>query len=84
MCVGGSASGFNMYVELLLGIIVDGRLVSTMDLDTTILLVMTGCAYCWFVSFGILEQRREIKAEEQEKIDRYKRAERVKKLFGRN
>jgi len=54
-----------------------------MDLDTAILLVMTGCAYCWFISFGILEEKKEIKAREREEIIRLQRAERVRKLFGR-
>jgi len=54
-----------------------------MDFDTAILLAMTACAYGWFVSFGIREQRKEIKAQKQEEIERRQRAERVNKLFGR-
>lgn len=55
-----------------------------MDFDTAILLAVTACAYCWFISFGIIEERREVKAREKEEIDRLQRAERVKKLVGRS
>ena len=54
-----------------------------MDLDTAILLGMTACAYCWFVSIGILEERKEIKEREKEAIAHLERQERIKKLFGR-
>lgn len=54
-----------------------------MDVDTAILLVATACAYGWFVSFGILEQRREVKAREQERIEQLRRSERLSKLFGK-
>jgi len=54
-----------------------------MDLDTVILLVMTACAYCWFISFGIREEKREIKAREQEIVDRRKREEHMKRLYGK-
>lgn len=54
-----------------------------MDFDTAILLVVTACAYCWFISFGIIEERKENKELEKKELDRLQRAERVKKLFGR-
>lgn len=54
-----------------------------MDVDTTILLVATACAYGWFVSFGILEQRREVKAQEQERLEQLRRSKRLKELFGK-
>ena len=54
-----------------------------MDVDTAILLVATACAYVWFVSCGILEQRREDKAREQEKIKQLHRNERLRRLFGK-
>jgi hypothetical protein len=55
-----------------------------MDLDTTILLALTACAYCWFVLTGIFEQKSEIKAREKEETERLQRAERLKKLCGRS
>ena len=55
-----------------------------MDLDTAVLLFLTTCAYCWFISFGIREERREVKAREQAEVVRLQRAERLRKLFGRN
>lgn len=54
-----------------------------MEFDTVILLAMTAGAYCWYVSFGILEARKEIKALEQEEVERQRRDARVDKLFGR-
>jgi len=54
-----------------------------MEFDTAIILAMTACAYCWFISLGIIEQRNEIKAREREEMVRRQRAERVNKLFGR-
>jgi len=54
-----------------------------MDFDTVIILAMTACAYCWFISFGIIEQKNEIKARERAEMERRQRAERVNKLFGR-
>ena len=59
------------------------RRMKQMDLDTAIILAMTGCAYCWFISFGILEERKEIKAREREQIERLQRNERIRRLFGR-
>jgi hypothetical protein len=55
-----------------------------MDLDTAVLLAMTACAYFWFISFGIREEKKEIKAREQEVINRKKREEHMKRLFGRS
>jgi len=55
-----------------------------MDFDTAILLAMTACAYCWYISFGIIQQRNEVKAREREEMARLQRAERLKKLFGRS
>lgn len=55
-----------------------------MDFDTAILLAMTACAYCWFISFGIIQERKDIKAREREELDRLRRAERVKKIYGRS
>lgn len=54
-----------------------------MDLDTAILFAITACAYGWFISKGILDGRREIKAQEQEEIERLQRAERLKRLYER-
>jgi len=59
------------------------RRFEVMDVDTVVLLAVTACAYCWFVSFGIREQRKEIKARKKERIDQLRREERLKKLFGR-
>ena len=55
-----------------------------MDFDTAVLLALTTCAYGWFISFGIREQRQEVKAREQAEIVRLQRAKRLHKLFGRN
>lgn len=55
-----------------------------MEFDTALLIVMIACAICWYISFGIREQREEVRALEQERIDRLKRAERLKKLCGRS
>jgi hypothetical protein len=54
-----------------------------MDLDTAILLAMTVCAYLWFVSIGIFQEKKEIKAREREEVERLQRQERLRKLFGR-
>ena len=54
-----------------------------MDADTAILLVATACAYGWFVSFGILEQRREVKMREQERIEQSRCDKRVRRLSGK-
>jgi len=54
-----------------------------MDFDTAILLAMTLSAYCWYISFGIREERKEIKAREREAVECMQRQERVNKLFGR-
>lgn len=55
-----------------------------MGFDTVILIAMTACAVFWYISFGIREERKEIRAREQERADRMKRAEHLKKLFGRS
>lgn len=55
-----------------------------MGFDTVILIAMTACAIFWYISFGIYEERKEIRAREQERIDRLKRAKRLNKLFGRS
>jgi len=54
-----------------------------MDFDTAILLAMTVSAYCWYISFGIIEERKEIKAREREAVEGRLRRERVNKLFGK-
>lgn len=54
-----------------------------MDFDTAVLLAMTACACGWYISFGIVEQKREVKAREREELERRKRVERLKKIFGR-
>lgn len=54
-----------------------------MDFDTAILLAMTACAYFWFISIGILQEKKEIKARERGEIERLKRQQRLRKLFGR-
>jgi hypothetical protein len=54
-----------------------------MDFDTVVLLGLTACAYCWFISIGIFEERREIKAREQEAIKRQQRAEHLNRLYDR-
>jgi hypothetical protein len=58
--------------------------VDVMDFDTAILLAMTACAYCWFISLGILQERKEIKAREKEDLERRQRAARLNRLFGRS
>lgn len=55
-----------------------------MDLDTAILLALTGCAYILYVSLGIFEQKKEINARREEEIYREKQARRINKLFGRS
>lgn len=55
-----------------------------MDVDTVILMVLTACAYAWFISFGILEEKKEVKARKKEIADRKNREERLRKLFGRS
>ncbi len=54
-----------------------------MDFDTAIILGLTACAYVWFISIGIFEEREEIKAQELEAVKRRQRAEYLKKLYDR-
>lgn len=54
-----------------------------MDFDTAIILGLTACAYVWFISIGIFEERKEIKAQELEAVKRRQRAEHLKKLYDR-
>lgn len=55
-----------------------------MDLDTAIILALTGCAYLLYVSIGIFEQKKENDARREEEIQREKQAKRINKLFGRS
>ena len=53
------------------------------DLDTAVLLAMVTCAYGWFISIGIFEERKEIKARQQAEIAPKQRVRRVEKLHER-
>ncbi|WP_153307105.1 hypothetical protein [Desulfosediminicola flagellatus] len=55
-----------------------------MDLDTVILLVLTACAFGWYMSFSIGEGRNEIKARDQYDLERLKRAERLRNMYGKS
>lgn len=55
-----------------------------MEFDTAVLLGLTACAYCWFISIGIFEERKLIKARELEEVKRRQRAEHLKKLYDRS
>ncbi|MFV0436869.1 MAG: hypothetical protein ACK5PS_05690 [Desulfopila sp.] len=55
-----------------------------MDIDTVVLLILTAGAFGWWLSLGICEQRREMRAREKENAEQQKRQERLKKLFGRS
>ncbi len=54
-----------------------------MDLDTAILLALTGCAYIIYVSIGIFEQRKENNIIREEERERRKQKKRLNKLYGR-
>jgi hypothetical protein len=55
-----------------------------MEFDTALLLVMTGCALCWYIWTGIRDHRDDLRDLEHKRMERQKRAERLKKLYGRS
>ena len=54
-----------------------------MDFDTALLLAVTAIAFGWFFSIRINEEKKYIKACQEQEIDCMQRAERVKILSNR-
>lgn len=54
-----------------------------MELDTTILLVLTACALIWFVIIYVGEDRRRVKELRMQQQKERARTERIRSLDGR-